>query len=428
MKKYTEMTKDELAKELEVVEAKYNELKSKGLDLNISRGKPGREQLDIVSDMLTIVNENTDFMCDGQDVRNYGILDGITPVKKLFADVLGTKPENIFVGGNASLQLMFDTISLAYTHGMLNSERPWAKLDKVKWLCPSPGYDRHFTVSESFGMEMIVVPMTDEGPDMDVVEELVKDPEVKGMWCVPKYSNPDGIIYSEKTIDRIAHLKPAAPDFTIMWDNAYVIHEFEGDYVPFPDILSICEKAGNPNMVFEFSSTSKITFPGAGVAVFATSEENMAHVKKVWNAHTIGFDKLNMLRHALYIKDKDNLLALMKKHAGVLGPKFRTVLDMLEKEIEPLGIAEWQKPKGGYFVSINCMPGTATETWRLCKRLCKEAGVVMTGAGATYPYGKDPADSNLRIAPSLPLPEVVAEAMEVFCVSLKLAALRKLIA
>ncbi|MBO4236057.1 MAG: aminotransferase class I/II-fold pyridoxal phosphate-dependent enzyme [Firmicutes bacterium] len=423
MKKYTEMTRDELAKELEVVGKKYNELKNKGLKLDISRGKPGREQLDLVTDMLTVVNENTDFMCDGQDVRNYGILDGISPVKELFADVLGTNPENIFVGGNASLQLMYDTIALGYTHGMLNSEKPWGKLEKVKWLCPAPGYDRHFAVSESFGMEMIVVPMTDEGPDMDKVEELVKDPEVKGIWCVPKYSNPDGIIYSERTIERIANLKPAAPDFTIMWDNAYVIHEFEGDYVPFPDILSICEKAENPNIVFEFASTSKITFPGAGVAVFATSEENMKHVKKIWSAHTIGFDKINMLRHALYIKDKESLLKLMKKHAGVLGPKFRTVLDMLEKEIEPLGIAEWQKPKGGYFVSINCMPGTATEVWKLCK----EAGVVMTGAGATYPYGKDPEDSNLRIAPSLPLPEVVGEAMEVFCVSLKLAALKKLL-
>ena len=423
MKKYTEMTKDELNQELALVEAKYEELKAKGLKLDISRGKPGREQLDIVKDMLGIVNENTDFMCDGQDVRNYGILDGITPVKELYAEILGTKPENVFVGGNASLQLMYDTIAIAYTHGMLHSDKPWAKLDKVKWLCPSPGYDRHFTVSECFGMEMIVVPMTAEGPDMDVVEELVKDPEVKGIWCVPKYSNPDGIIYSQSVIDRLASMKTAAPDFIMMWDNAYVIHEFEGDYVPFPDIISICEKAGNPDRVFEFSSTSKITFPGAGISVFATSKANMAHVKKVWSAHTIGFDKINMLRHALYLKDKENTLELMKKHAGVLGPKFRTVLDMLETEIEPLGIAEWQKPKGGYFVSINCMPGTATETWRLCK----EAGVVMTGAGATYPYGKDPQDSNLRIAPSLPLPEVVAEAMEVFCVSLRLAALKKLV-
>lgn len=422
MKKYTEMTKDELKEELAVVEAKYKELQGKGLDLNISRGKPGKEQLDIVSDMLGIVNEQTDFMCDGQDVRNYGILDGITPVKELFADILGTKAENVFVGGNASLQLMFDTISLAYTHGLLHSEKPWAKLDKVKWLCPAPGYDRHFAVSECFGMEMITVPMTDEGPDMDMVEELIKDPEVKGMWCVPKYSNPDGIVYSDKVIERIAAMKPAAPDFLIMWDNAYVIHEFEGDYVPFPDILSICEKAGNPDMVFEFASTSKVTFPGAGVAVFATSKANMDYVKKIWTVHTIGFDKINMLRHALYLKDKETTLALMKKHAGVLGPKFRTVLDMLEKEIEPLGIANWQKPKGGYFVSINCMPGTATETWKLCK----EAGVVMTGAGATYPYGKDPEDSNLRIAPSLPAPEVVGEAMEVFCTCLKLAALKKL--
>lgn len=423
MKKYTEMTAEELKMELERVEVDYKKIVDKGLKLDISRGKPGKEQLDLVSDLLSIVNENTDFNCDGQDVRNYGILDGISMVKELYADILGTKPENVFVGGNASLSLMFDTISLAYTHGLLHSEKPWAKLDKVKWLCPSPGYDRHFTVSECFGMEMITVPMTDEGPDMDVVEELIKDPEVKGMWCVPKYSNPDGIIYSDKVIDRIANLKPAAPDFTVMWDNAYVIHEFEGEYVPFPDILEICDKAGNPDMVFEFSSTSKVTFPGAGVSVFATSKDNMAHVKKVWSAHTIGFDKINMLRHGLYLKDKKTTLELMKKHAGVLGPKFRTVLDMLEKEIEPLGIAEWQKPKGGYFVSINCLPGTASETWRLCK----EAGVVMTGAGATYPYGKDPRDSNLRIAPSLPAPEVVGEAMEVFCTSLKLAALRKLL-
>ena len=423
MKKYIEMTAEELKMELERVEGDYKKIVDKGLKLDISRGKPGKEQLDLVSDLLSIVNENTDFNCDGQDVRNYGILDGISMVKELYADILGTKPENVFVGGNASLSLMFDTISLAYTHGLLHSEKPWAKLDKVKWLCPSPGYDRHFTVSECFGMEMITVPMTDEGPDMDVVEELIKDPEVKGMWCVPKYSNPDGIIYSDKVIDRIANLKPAAPDFTVMWDNAYVIHEFEGEYVPFPDILEICDKAGNPDMVFEFSSTSKVTFPGAGVSVFATSKDNMAHVKKVWSAHTIGFDKINMLRHGLYLKDKKTTLELMKKHAGVLGPKFRTVLDMLEKEIEPLGIAEWQKPKGGYFVSINCLPGTASETWRLCK----EAGVVMTGAGATYPYGKDPRDSNLRIAPSLPAPEVVGEAMEVFCTSLKLAALRKLL-
>lgn len=423
MKKYTEMTAEELKLELERVEVDYKKIVDKGLKLDISRGKPGKEQLDLVSDLLSIVNENTDFNCDGQDVRNYGILDGISMVKELYADILGTKPENVFVGGNASLSLMFDTISLAYTHGLLHSEKPWAKLDKVKWLCPSPGYDRHFTISETLGMEMITVPMTDEGPDMDVVEELIKDPEVKGMWCVPKYSNPDGIIYSDKVIDRIANLKPAAPDFTVMWDNAYVIHEFEGEYVPFPDILEICEKAGNPDMVFEFSSTSKVTFPGAGVSVFATSKDNMAHVKKVWSAHTIGFDKINMLRHGLYLKDKKTTLELMKKHAGVLGPKFRTVLDMLEKEIEPLGIAVWQKPKGGYFVSINCLPGTASETWRLCK----EAGVVMTGAGATYPYGKDPKDSNLRIAPSLPAPEVVSEAMEVFCTSLKLAALKKLL-
>lgn len=417
------MTKDELKAELGIVEEKYKEIQARGLNFNIARGKPGKEQLDLVKDMLEIVTPDTDFDCDGQDVRNYGILDGIEPAKKLFAEILDTKPENVFVGGNASLQLMYDTIAIAYTHGLLHSEKPWSKLDKVKWICPVPGYDRHFAVSETFGMEMISVSMNSDGPDMDKVEELIKDPDVRGMWCVPKYSNPDGIVYSDKVVERIAKMKPAAKDFLLMWDNAYVVHEFDGDYVPFPDIISACEKAGNPDMVFEFASTSKITFPGAGVSVFATSKANMDYVNKIWTVHTIGFDKINMLRHVLYLKNKDNTVALMKKHAAVLGPKFKAVLDALQNEIEPLGIATWQKPKGGYFVSVNCMPGTASETWRLCK----EAGLVMTGAGATYPYGKDPEDSNLRIAPSLPPAEQIKDAMEVFCVSLKLAALNKLL-
>lgn len=424
MKKYTEMTKDELQQELEVVEAKYKDLQAKGLNLNIARGKPGKEQLDLVTDILTIVNPETDFDCNGQDVRNYGILDGIEPAKKLFADILDTKPENVFVGGNASLQLMYDTIAIAYTHGLLHSEKPWSKLDKVKWICPVPGYDRHFAVTGTFGMEMITVPMNADGPDMDRVEELIKDPEVKGMWCVPKYSNPDGVIYSQEVVERIANMKPAAPDFLLMWDNAYVIHEFEGDYVPFPDIISLCEKAGNPDMVFEFASTSKITLPGAGIAVFATSKANMDYVNSIWTIHTIGFDKINMLRHVLYMKDKEHSIELMKKHAAILGPKFKAVLEALDKEIEPAGVATWQRPKGGYFVSVNCLPGTAAETWKLCK----EAGLVMTGAGATYPHGKDPEDSNLRIAPSIPPVDAVKDAMEVFCTSLKLAALKKLLA
>ena len=424
MKKYTEMTKAELQAELEQVQAHYEELKEKKLSLNMARGKPGKAQLDMVSDMMDVLKSDSDFVCDGIDARNYGNLDGLPSCKKLFAEVLGVEPENIFVGGSASLQLMYDTIAKCYTHGRLNSDTPWARLDKVKWLCPAPGYDRHFAVSETFGMEMITVPMTAEGPDMDLVEELIKDPDVKGMWCVPKYSNPDGIIYSAETIRRIASMKPAAKDFLLMWDNAYCVHEFFGDYVPFPDILGECAKYGNADMVFEFASTSKITYPGGGVSVFACSADNMAYMKKLLNVQIISFDKVNQLRHVRYLKDKAGVLALMKKHAAILGPKFQCVLDNLDKEIAPLGIARWQRPSGGYFVSVNTMPGIAKATWQLCK----DAGLTMTGAGATFPYGKDPQDSNMRVAPSLPPIDQLEQAMEIYCTSLKLAALRKLLA
>jgi DNA-binding transcriptional MocR family regulator len=317
---------------------------------------------------------------------------------------------------------MYDTISKACTHGLLHSERPWCKEEKVKWLCPSPGYDRHFKITESFGFELITIPMTDDGPDMDAVEEAVKDPAVKGIWCVPKYSNPDGIIYSDETVRRMAALSPAAPDFTIMWDNAYCVHEFEGEFVEFPDILAECEKAGHPDMVYEFASTSKITLPGAGVACFATSKANLAYMEKLLTVQIISFDKVNQQRHVLYLKDKAHTLELMKKHAAIMGPKFRCVLDHLDREVAPLEIASWQRPKGGYFVSVNAMPGTAKRTLALCK----EAGVTMTGAGATFPYGKDPQDSNIRIAPSLPPVEELEQAIEIFCVCLKLAALEKL--
>lgn len=423
MKCYTEMTHAELQDEYAAVSGAYAQVTRQNLSLNISRGKPGKEQLDMVSDIFDVLPSNADFDCDAIDVRNYGTLDGLPAVKKLFADILGTHPENVFVGGNASLQLMYDTIAKAYTHGLLHSKKPWAKLDEVKWLCPAPGYDRHFKVSESFGMRMIPVPMLPTGPDMDIVEELVKDPAVKGMWCVPKYSNPDGIVYSDETIRRIAAMKTAAPDFLLMWDNAYCIHEFDGDFVPFPDILRVCAEAGNPDRVFEFASTSKITLPGAGVAVFATSTANMTYIKKLLTAQTIGYDKTNQLRHLLYLKDKEHVLALMKRHAAILAPKFQTVLHILNQEIAPLKIARWQTPKGGYFVSVNAMPGTAKRTFELCR----EAGVVMTEAGATYPYGKDPNDSNMRIAPSLPSPEVLRQAMEVYCVCLRMAALEKLL-
>ena len=420
---YRSMSRSEQMEELQKQQANLEVLKAKGLKLDMSRGKPGKAQLDLVSDILTVLTDPADCIVDGTDVRNYGILAGLPAAKALFADVLGCKPEECFIGGTASLTLMYDTIAKAYTHGLLHSEKPWCKLDKVKFLCPAPGYDRHFKITESFGFELITVEMTPDGPDMDQVEELVKDPEVKGIWCVPKYSNPDGIIYSEETIRRFAHLKPAAPDFVLMWDNAYCVHEFDGDYVPFPDIISLCREAGNPDMVFEYASTSKITFSGAGISVMAASEANQKYMQKLLGIQMISYDKVNQLRHVKYLKNKEGTIAVMKKHAGVLGPKFKMVLDTLEREIAPLGIAEWQKPKGGYFVSVNTMDGIAKRTLALCK----EAGVVMTSAGATFPYGKDPRDRNIRVAPSLPPVSELEQAMEVFCVSMKIAALEKLL-
>ena len=418
---YAARTPAELKDTYESVKAHFETLKAQGLKLNMARGKPGKEQLDLVSGILTVLQTPEDCMTDGIDTRNYGELTGIPAAKVLFADLLGCKPEEIFVGGNSSLTLMFDTVSKAYTHGLLHSEKPWAKLDQVKFLCPVPGYDRHFKITETFGAEMINVPMTPEGPDMDLVEELVQDPTVKGMWCVPKYSNPDGIIYSDETIRRIASLKTAAPDFLLMWDNAYCVHEFEGDFVPFADILTLCREAGNPDMVFEFASTSKITLPGAGVAVMAASVDNQKYMEKLLGYQMISADKVNQLRHVKFLQDKAHTLDLMKQHAEIMRPKFRCVLDWLEKEIAPLGIADWQRPKGGYFISVNTVPGLAKRTLALCK----EAGVVMTGAGAPFPYGKDPMDSNIRIAPSLPPVAELEAAMDVFCTCMKLAALEQ---
>ena len=421
---YTTMTKDQLKAEHEKVSQVFETLKAKNLKLDMSRGKPGKAQLDLVSDILTVLTKPEDCVADGLDVRNYGELTGLKCAKEYFADLLGCKPEECFVGGNASLTLMYDTIAKAHTHGLLHSGKPWAKLDKVKFLCPSPGYDRHFKISESFGMELITIAMTETGPDMDAVEEAVKDPAVKGMWCVPKYSNPEGVIYSRETIDRIAHLKPAAPDFLLMWDNAYCVHEFDGDYVPFPDMLSICREAGNPDMVFEYASTSKVTLPGAGVSVMAASVDNMKYMTGLLGIQSISYDKVNQLRHVRYLKDKAHTLELMKKHAAIMKPKFDAVVNALDEQIAPLGIATWKRPKGGYFVSLDTMDGLAKRTLALCK----EAGVVMTGAGATFPYGVDPRDRNIRIAPSLPPVEELETAIDVFCTCLKLAALEKLLA
>lgn len=423
MKTYDLMTKELLEQEWNSVLAHYNWCKQQNLKLNLSRGKPSKMQLDLSNDLLSALTMGEDCTDDGIDVRNYGELAGLPCARRYWADVLDCKPEQTFIGGSASLNLMFDVISRAYTHGLLHSPKPWCREETVKFLCPSPGYDRHFRITEFFGAELITVPMTTEGPDMDMVEELVKDPCVKGIWCVPKYSNPDGIIYSDSVIQRFAALKPAAPDFVIMWDNAYCVHEFEGDYVPIPNILELCEQAGNPDMVFEFASTSKITFAGAGFSVMAASEANIAYFTKLFGVQTISHDKVNQLRHVRYLKDKTHTLEHMKKHAALMAPKFRVVSEALDAQLKPCGFASWNRPKGGYFISLNTMPGTA----KRAIALCKEAGVEMTPAGATYPYGKDPADSNLRIAPSLPPVEELEKAMDVFCTSLKLAALEKLL-
>ena len=420
---YSEATEVQLKAEFDVVNAHFETCKAQNLKLNMARGKPSKIQLDIAGGVLKTVLEADDCFVDGVDVRNYGELTGLKCAKEYWADVLGCKASHIFVGGVSSLNFMFDVISRAFSHGLLHSERPWCKEDVVKFLCPSPGYDRHFTVTQFFGAELIAVPMTAEGPDMDVVEDLVKDPQVKGIWCVPKYSNPDGIIYSQETVQRFANLKPAAPDFAIMWDNAYCVHEFEGDFVEFPDIISLCEKAGNPDMVYEFASTSKITLAGGGISAMATSEANIAYFTKLFSAQMISQDKVNQLRHVRFLKNKAHTLEIMKEHAKIMGPKFAVVAQYLDREIKPLGIANWNSPKGGYFVSFNAMPGTA----KRALALCKEAGVEMTPAGATYPYGKDPLDSNIRIAPSLPPVEELEKARDVFCTCIKLAALEKLL-
>ena len=421
MAAYECRSEEELQVEATEMLHRFVTLKQKNLKLDMSRGKPSKAQLDLVSDILTALVDPADCSLDGTDCRNYGDLGGLQCAKEYWADVLGCKPSQTFVGGNASLSLMHDVIARGYTHGLKDSPRPWCKEDKIKFLCPVPGYDRHFRITETFGFELIAVPMTPEGPNMDMVEELVKDSAVKGIWCVPKYSNPQGYTYSEETVKRFANLKPAAPDFAIMWDNAYCVHEFDGEFQPFPDIISLCAEAGRPNMVYEFASTSKITFPGAGISVLATSEENIAYWLKLVGVQTISYDKVNQLRHVRYLKNKEHTLDLMKKHAQIMGPKFQMVLQMLRGELTNKGIAHWHHPLGGYFVCVAAMPGTAKRTLELCKKL----GVVFTPAGATHPYGIDPEDSMIRVAPSLPPLEELEVAMEAFCVCLKVSALEK---
>ena len=426
-KPYAELSKEELEKLKEELEAKYLDVKGKGLSLNMARGKPSPAQLDMEMDFLNVINaESVMSASDGADTRNYGDMDGIPEAKKLMAEIMETLSSNVIVCGNASLNIMYDTVSRAYTHGLLGNT-PWCKLDKVKFLTPVPGYDRHFAICEHFGIEMVNVPMTPKGPDMDIVEKLVaEDESIKGIWCVPKYSNPQGYSYSSDVVTRFAKLKPAAKDFRIFWDNAYAVHHLYDEVSRqdrIPDIISECKNAGNPDMVFEFCSTSKITFAGAGISAIASSQANLDDMRKSMTIQTIGHDKINQLRHVKYFKDIEGVREHMKKHAALLRPKFEACERVLASELNGLGIAEWTNPNGGYFISLDVMEGCAKNV--VAK--CKEAGVTLTGAGATFPYKKDPKDSNIRIAPSYPSPEDMAVATDLLVLCVKLAAVEKLL-
>lgn len=421
--KLTEMNKTELTEMKKQWENEYNSFKAQGLALNMARGKPAPEQLDISMDMLDVLNSKSSLIgCTGEDYRNYGITEGIPEAKELFSKMIGVNTDEIVICGNASLNIMYDVISTAFLKGILGGT-PWHKLDKVKFLCPVPGYDRHFAICENFGIEMINIPTSESGPDMDMVEKLVaEDDSIKGIWCVPQYSNPTGYVYSDETVKRFAALKPKAKDFRIFWDNAYCIHHLVDNPKMILNILDECKKAGNEDMVYIFGSTSKITFAGAGVAVFGSSKNNIASIMKVMGIRTIGYDKINQLRHVEYFKNFEGLLNHMNKHKDVILPKFNVVTDMLEKEIAPLGIGSWTNPQGGYFVSFDSLPGCA----KRIVALCKEAGVTLTGAGAAFPYGKDPEDKNIRIAPTYPTIDELQTAMEIFCLAVKIASAEQL--
>lgn len=417
MKTYAEMSREELLSEKASLEERYNEFKARGLKLDMSRGKPCKEQLDL----SVALNDVKDYVSDGVDVRNYGMLDGIPSCKKLFADLMGVKPENVIVGPTSSLNLMFDYVSQCYTHGV--GSTPWCKLDKVKFLCPVPGYDRHFTILEHFGIEMINVDMKQDGPDMDAIEELVKDPSVKGMFCVPKYSNPQGITFSDDVVRRIAALKPAAEDFRIVWDNAYCVHDLVEDGDKLLNIFDVLPEYGNDDMVVEVCSTSKITFPGAGISAIIASDNNIKMIKSRLSAQVISYDKMNQHRHVVFFGDANGVLNHMKKHAAILKPKFDIVIKTLNEELAGKGIASWFAPKGGYFISLDVMDGCAKRVGELCK----EAGVTLTSVGATYPYGKDPNNKNIRIAPSFPPVDELSLAAELLCICTRLAAAEKLL-
>ena len=425
MKKFTEMTKEELLALKAPLKEKYKEYQAKNLSLNMARGKPCAEQLDLSMGMMDVLNSSSDLTCDdGTDCRNYGVLDGIKEAQELLADMMEVPADHIIIYGNSSLNVMYDTISRSMTHGVMGST-PWCKLDKVKFLCPVPGYDRHFKITEYFGIEMINVPMTPEGPDMDIVEKLVsEDDAIKGIWCVPKYSNPQGYSYSDLTVRRFARLKPAAKDFRIYWDNAYTIHHLYDDKQDnIVEILAECKRAGNPDLVYKFASTSKISFPGSGIAALASSNNNLEDIKEQLTVQTIGHDKVNQLRHVRFFGDIHGMIEHMRKHADILRPKFEAVEEILERELGGLGIGEWTKPKGGYFISFDSLEGCAADIVARCKK----AGVVMTPAGATYPYGKDPHDSNIRIAPSYPPLDDLKVATELFALCVKLSSIEKLL-
>ena len=426
MTAYKDLSKDELKALKKELTRKFEEVKAKGLKLDMSRGKPSTEQLNLSMGMMDVLTSSSDLVCEeGVDCRNYGVLDGIREAKQLLADMMEVPKDNIVIFGNSSLNVMYDTVARSMIHGVMGST-PWCKLDKVKFLCPVPGYDRHFAITEHFGIEMINVPMTPTGPDMDMIEKLVSsDPAIKGIWWVPKYSNPQGITYSDETVHRFAKLNPAAEDFRIYWDNAYGIHhlyEDKQDYLI--EILMECKKEGHPDMVYKFSSTSKISFPGSGIAAIAASDANLAEIREQMKIQTIGHDKLNQLRHARYFKNIHGMVEHMKKHAASMRPKFDTVLASLEKELGGLEIGSWLAPRGGYFISFDSLDGCA----KAIVAKAKEAGLIMTNAGATYPYGKDPHDSNIRIAPSYPTLDEIKRAMEVFTLSVKLVSVEKLLA
>lgn len=425
MTAYKDLSREELLEIKKKLEKEFDEVKAQGLHLDMSRGKPSKAQLDLSMGMMDVLTSDSDLVCsEGVDCRNYGVIDGIKEAKQLFADMMEVPKDNIIIFGNSSLNVMYDTVARAMTHGIMGST-PWCKLDKVKFLCPVPGYDRHFAITEHFGIEMINVPMTENGPDMDIVQQYVEnDPSVKGIWCVPKYSNPQGITYSDETVHRFAALNPAAEDFRIFWDNAYGIHhlyEDKQDYLI--EILMECKKEGHPDMVYKFGSTSKISFPGSGIAAIAGSDDNMADIRQMMAVQTIGHDKLNQLRHVRFFKDIHGMVTHMKLHAEILRPKFEAILTCLDKELSGLEIGTWLAPRGGYFISFDAMEGCA----KAIVAKAKEAGLVMTPAGATFPYGNDPKDSNIRIAPSFPTPEELVVATKVFVLSVKLVSIDKIL-